>query len=289
MDAAPYFVQVDALYFQAQENGVHYATKNERVLNPDFKYRFGGRIEVGIDLHHDCWQLMLQFLHYHARTRQVKSGGQFFPTWTHPSMAPSGFVDSVYNMWRLHMGLGDINLTRPFFVSDCLEVSPYFGLRYSEIRQKLRIYYQGGTLFPGTEDVIFMKNKFWGVGPMGGIEALWSFNSWLGIFSRGACSLTFGKLYVHQDEGVSETNPQLTFFDQYNQARCILDMAIGLDFRFCTECCVTFYGRIGWEIYLLFGQNQLARFLSNEGLGKFVTNQGDLSIQGLSLGLGISF
>src|SRR5580704_361803 len=105
MDAAPYYVQVDALYFQARENGVHYAIANEHVLHPEFKSHFGGRLTAGVDVCHDSWQAVLRFLHYHARTRQDKSNGPFSPTWIHPLLGTDGFADSVYNMWRLHMGL----------------------------------------------------------------------------------------------------------------------------------------------------------------------------------------
>lgn len=266
MDTAPYYLQVDALYFQASENGVHYAIKEGHVLNPDFKYRFGGRATVGIALPHDCWQLVLQFTHYHGRNRQNKTGGGFSPTWAHPGLMPPGFVDNVYNMWRLHMGLGDIDLTRHFCICDCLEFWPYFGLRYSEIRHKLRIYYD--------DDFVSMKNKFWGLGPIGGLEGLWRLNSWLGIFARGAGSLPYGKFYIHQSEG------RLNFLDQYHQLCFIVEAALGLDFRYCN-----FFARVGWDVYLFLGQNQLARFIP----GTFVSNQGDLSLHGLSLSLGIGF
>lgn len=284
MDAAPYYVQVDALYFQASENGVHYAIKDEHVLNPEFKYRFGGRAAVGISLPCNCWQLLLQFTHYHGRNRQNKSGAQFFPTWTHPAVAPQGFVDSVYNMWRLHLGLGDLAVTRYFAICQCLELWPYFGLRYAEIRHKLRIYYKGGSAFPGETDFVSMKNKFWGLGPFGGLEGLWRWNSWFGLFARGAGSLPYGKLYIHQSEGPFGQPHDLVYFDQYHQLCFILEAALGLDFRFCN-----FYSRVGWEVFLFFGQNQLARFISTEIPGKFIANQGDLSLHGLALSLGIGF
>jgi hypothetical protein len=284
MEAAPYFLQVDALYFQANENGVHYALKDDRVLNPDFKYRFGARGTLGLALPCSCWQLVLQFTHYHGRNRQNHSGAQFFPTWTHPGLAPFGFVDSIYNMWRLHLGLGDVLATRYFEICGCLELWPYFGLRYSEIRHKLRIYYQGGNLFPEVTDFVSMKNKFWGLGPIGGLEGLWRLNSWLGIYARGAGSLPYGKFYIHQSEGLFDQEHDLVYFDEYHQLCFIVEAALGLDLRYCS-----FYGRIGWDVYLFLDQNQFARFISQEIPGKFIANQGDLSLHGLSLALGVFF
>jgi len=289
MDAAPYYVQVDALYFQANENGVHYALEGKDVLNPKFKYRFGARGAVGISLPCDCWQLMVQFTHYHGRTRRTQSGAQFFPTWTHPGISPMGYVDSVYNMWRLHLGLADVALSRYFSICGCLDLCPYFGLRYAEIRHKLRIYYSGGTAFPGETDFVEMKNKFWGVGPTAGLEAFWHWTSVISLFARATASLPYGKFYVHQNEGLYGEQHLLSYYNQYHQLCFIADGALGLNFRFCPNACIGFYGRVAWEVELFLGQNQMARFISEEIPGKFIANQGDLSLHGVSLGLGIFF
>ncbi|NGX37894.1 MAG: hypothetical protein K1000chlam2_01062 [Chlamydiae bacterium] len=281
-----YFVQAEALYFQARESGVSYAIVNERVVHPDFQSRFGGRAKIGVDLGHDCWQLWVQFLHYHARTTEKKVGKEFFPTWGHPLRGAGGHADEVFNRWRLHMGFLDVNLACPWGVSECLELWPFWGLRFAGVRHKLRIDYRGGTLFPGVEEDLSMKNKFWGLGPEMGVEAFWRLNSWLRIFSRGACSLLFGEFYIHQDEesrGKKEAGA-LKFYDEYDQTKKVLEMSLGLDFQYCQ-----FYARVGWEIYLLMGQNQLVRFVDESMPGKFVGNLGDLSLHGLSFGLGLKF
>lgn len=187
------------------------------------------------------------------------------------------------------MGLADVAASRYFSVCGCLELWPYFGLRYAEIRHKLRIRYQGGTAFQDATDFVEMKNKFWGLGPIGGLEALWSFNSWLGLFARGAASLPYGKFYVHQNEGLVGQPHDLDYYNRYHQLAFIVEGALGLDFRFRSDCCIGFYGRVGWEVYLFLGQNHFARFLSQEIPGKFIAEKGDLSLHGVSLSLGVFF
>nr|NGX27321.1 hypothetical protein [Chlamydiota bacterium] len=239
----PIDLQADALYFQALENGVDFGTFEERVVSPNFKSHFGARAKIGVILPHDCWEVAVQFLHYHARTR------------------------TEGDLWRLHMGLGDLLLARSWPVSCSLCLTPFWGLRYGEIRHKLK-----------QDPAISMKNKFWGVGPEVGLEGIWSFCSWLGIYTRAAFSLLFGEFYIHQDI------PPLKFFDEYRQTRNVLEMALGM--RFGGSC---FYGQVAFELYLFPGQNQLVRFVDDAMPGKYVANQGDLSLHGLSFGLGVYF
>jgi len=236
-------LQADALYFQALENGVGFAIHEERIVNPKFKYHFGARVKAGATLGDDCWELSAAFLHYHARTCR-ESWGQ---------------------LWRLHMGLADLAISRSWTISNTLSINPLWGLRYGEIRHKLK---EGPA--------VCMKNKFFGIGPKMGFEGIFSLCSPLDLFLRGGVSLLFGKIYVHQDR------LPLKFYDEFHQNRAMFESALGL--RLTKGC---FYGQAAFEIYLFPGQNQLAHFTHVPG--KYVTNQGDLSLHGLSFGLGACF
>ncbi len=264
------YLQADALYFQARENRVSYAIANHKVQNPDFNAHFGVRGKMGVGLPNDCMQLWIQYLHFHARTRESQRNAVFIPTWGHPFLNQN--VTEVFNLWRLHLGLLDLGLSRSWVVSDCLELIPYAALRYAEIRQKLKIDY-------GTVETLSMKNKFWSGGPLMGVEARWAWTCWLHFFSRGAFSLVFGKTYVHQDDETSTT--KVKFLNEFNQVRGIVEAALGLDFPLFSSMRI----RIAWESYLFWGQNQLPRFVDPLMPGKFVANQGNLSLQGLSLGI----
>ncbi len=255
----PFDIQADALYFQARENGASYAIHEERVLSPDFQSHFGARARVKFVLPHDCWEVMAEFLHFHARTRSEKTG---ISLW--------GFSQDegeISNLWRLHMGLADLLLERVWCISPCFSLQPFWGLRYGEIRHKLK---QNAD--------ISMKNKFWGVGPEVGFEGVWAFCSWLKLYARSAFSLLFGDLYIHQDIA------PVKFFDEYSQMKNMLQTALGL--RLGGSCV---YGQVAFELFLLPGQNQLVRFVEENAPGKVVTNQGDLSLHGLSFGLGVEF
>lgn len=292
MDIPAPFIQVDALYFQARESGVHYAISADsgEVIEPDFRYHLGARIKAGFDLHHDEWQLFVQFLHYHARLKEETDQGMFFPTQGLPEKGSGGYAESVSSQWRLHLGLADLSLARSWIISPVLDLQPYFGFRFAMVRHKSRIDYEGGTLFPGAEEDLFMKNKFWGFGPQMGVETVWRWFPSFGFFLRSACSLLLGEVYFHQDEETTGNREErLRFFNQYPQTRQMVEVALGLDVRHCfTGRCLELYARLAWEMYLLWGQNQQASFTSNMP-GKFFANQGDLTLQGVSFGIGLAY
>lgn len=253
----------DALYFQPLENGVSYALVDNKILSPDFTTHFGFRAKAGFILPHDCFQLSAQFLHFHARTSTEKKGEEFFSLWTFENTPQS----EIFNMWRLHLGLADLFLSRSWRVSSCVCLSPFWGLRYGEIRHKLK-----------QDDDVCMKNKFWGVGPEVGFTGNWDLCHWLSLFARSGISLLFGKFYVHQD---IET---VRFFDEFKQTVNVLEMALG--FRLQGP---GFFGQAAFEIFVFPSQNQLVRFLDTNAPGVFAANQGTLSMHGLSFGLGINF
>jgi hypothetical protein len=168
-------------------------------------------------------------------------------------------------MWRLHLGLLDGTLSKDWAISNTLSLRLIGGIRYGEIRHKL-------------EEVssVCMKNKFFGIGPLVGCEGVLGLSSCLELYLRSAFTLFFGRFYVHQDR------PPMKFYNEFRQNETALESCLGLRFSRCW-----FYGQLAYEFYLFPGQNQLARFPSVEG--KFIANQGDLSLHGPSLGVGIRF
>ena len=47
--------------------------------------------------------------------------------------------------------------------------------------------------------------------------------------------------------------------------------------------------KFGWEFNVFFDQNQLVRFVGDTAPGSFVQNDGELSFQGLTLGMRFDF
>lgn len=235
----PIALDANAFYFQALENGHGFAVVEERVVSPDFSHHFGLQAKIGVSLPKDCWQLSAQFLHAHARTHTR--------------------VEGTSHMWRLHMGIGDLFFERCLPLSPCFSWTPMWGVRYAMVRKKI---YQN--------DSINIKNKYWGVGPLMGLEGFWQLWEGMGVFAGGVYSLLYGSLYLHQDVEL------LKLYSDEREEKNISEMALG--FRFCRGC---FTGQIAYEIYWLPGQNELYR-------GR-ATHLGDLSLHGVTFGIGLDF
>lgn len=299
--SAHYSVTTDFIYFQARENGLSFAVINKgnptaltngKSKNPDFCWDPGFKVSLGYFFRHDDWGLYLNFLHFHTRITDWyphKENRFSFPIWSHLAAQP-GFVEDVRNRWRLHLGLLDLLLKRPIFLSDCLYLNMHAGLRYAEVRQKTRIDYFGGSLFPDGQDDIDMKNKFWGVGPRGGIDGDWNFFNDFGIYFNAAIAFPYGFLYVHQDEFSDLTSDEYRFFRTFHTLRIITEMTAGLRYTYAPACSnVKFDVHGGYEIFYFFGQNQFARFLQSAANGNFASNFGDLVLHGFSLGMSAQF
>ncbi len=296
---AHYAITTDFIYFQARENGLAFAVNNKgnatvlsdaKAKNPDFSWDPGFKFSLAYFFNHDAWSVNLNFFHYHARITDFyphKEGIFIFPAWAHLD-AGLGFVDEMRNRWRLHMGLLDLLLKRCLEVSHCLQLFPYAGLRYAEIRQKTRIDYFGGTLFPNGQDDIDMKNKFWGLGPMAGLSGFWEFFCDFGFYFNAATSFPYGFFYVHQDERSSLTDNEIRFFKTFHILRLITELAAGLRWTYCWDH-INVDCHAGYELFFLWGQNQFVRFLNQPATGNFVSNGGDLTLNGWSVGLTIGF
>jgi len=263
--------QAEALWFEAHEDQAAYAIVNERVLSPDFKYHVGVRGKLGYTFSDGCYQVALQYLHYHARTRSSDKG-PLTPLWGCDSDVLDTSVDS---MWRLHLGILDGLFGRNWDVSSCVRLFPFVGLSYAEVRHKSDIDYVGTRFFS-------MKNKFWGVGPKFGLEGLWEFGCGFGLYSRASLGLLFGEFYIHQDE--REACDELKSFDEFYDTRPFFDLALGLNYNFCLWG-ANFFARASGEFHLYPGQNRLSRCI----VDSYRRNKGDLTLHGGSFGLGLSF
>lgn len=272
---------IDLLYFQAREQGTAYALTDETHY-PHFNSHLGVRATFGWHSHHDDWTFQLQGLHFHARSNDTLTQSAL-PTWAHPQRAEDHTASSTLSRWRLHLGWIDLTLARPF----CW-ITPFFGFKFAGIRQKSRIDYM--NLGPFAEEDLSMKNKFWGFGPEMGVQEKWFWSSHWGIYARAAGSLLFGRFDLHQDEQDAHHRSlgRMKLLNSFKQTRALAEGALG----FCTRYCFKKSAlelRAGWEIYLLSGQNLAMQLVDNRAPGFFVSNLGDLTLQGWTLGLLIDF
>ena len=212
------------------------------------------------------------------------------PLWMLSEFETGGFVEGVSGHWRLHLGLIDLELGRRYLIGQTLTLRPFIGLRYAIIRQKYILHYEGGTLFPGGEDYISMKNKFQAPGPLIGFDTEWMIKGGWSLYSDLALSVQSGSVYVHESESVSfEDEKRADIHNCFDMEKPILDLAIGLQWEmgfFQHRYHMLF--QAGWETHIFWAQNQLFHF-NREGTVPLTSEQGELSVQGLVLSSTFSF
>lgn len=272
-------IDVDLLYWQAQESGLAFVATESKAINPSFDWNPGFRIGISYGFCHEDWAVSLIFTHFHTHAwgNETRS---LTPLLANPDFfEEDSDVNKATMRWRLHFGQFDLLLERNLKASSDLSFNPFLGVRVGCLRQKNRVQYFGGTLFPNSEDLISSKNKFLGTGLVLGTNVLWKWKKYWGLYAEGAFSLLYGEFYVHQAEyseyGIAK---RFGFHQTFFATSPVLDLVLGL--KFDKEWWEI---HLGWEEHLYFSQNQWIH------LKGYLANQGDLSLAGAVLGASIHF
>lgn len=286
-----YTISIDALYWQAQENGLSFVIKNSsssgqsKVKEPDLPYDPGFKLSFGYQLPHDSWIWITTFTHFHTRTTATTKGN-LFPVWSNPQNHLTSVEDAGVR-WRLHLGFLDSLLQKRWWISPHSFLDLSLGLEYAEARQKTRILYHGGSLPGDSEDNISMKNKYWGFGPLTGVNLSWLWTDHFSFYAKAALSALAGSFYIHQDEDIDSEN-RLKLFDCFFLPRLHFEAGLGIKYHY-QSALAEWSLLLGWENHFLNGQNQWMRFLDTAAPGIFIHQLGDLMIQGLVIEGSVKF
>ncbi len=325
-NGADLFLYGDLLYWKATENGLPLAVINKgsfqniahsKVSNLRGKYDLGFRVGVGYDIPHDGWDLGLSWLRYNSdgHRKHIHSHRNQF---IFPSLAPSADPIAELNTcqrakghWRLLLNQLDLDLGREFFVSKWLTMRPHAGVRTDWIHQKAKAEYQhfNGELvnvppLPTSNEVeVGLKDEWWGIGLEAGLDTQWGLGEGWSIYANLAAAILYGRHHIRdkvKDEpgvlnasNAADSRPNGKFGNLRNNywiAHPVLDLQLGLrwDHMFCDDHLHVGI-HLGWENHNYFSQNQLPNFSDDFNFGKFFANQGDLSLQGWTLGLRLDF
>ena len=173
----------DFLWWQASENGLSYAIKNNsqyrrstglipndlsnaKVQNLHSHWDPGFRIGLIVDTSYDGWDVALNWLRFDTRrkkTAAAKNSEWLVSTLMHPADVaypmltpkpgafnnpyPASFgIPKAHAHWKLFLDQVDLEVGREFFVSKRLTLRPNFGLRGAWIDQKFNVLYEGSAL-----------------------------------------------------------------------------------------------------------------------------------------------
>ncbi len=292
------FVHGDWLIWQAHEDGLPVGIKNKELTgtiakgktkNIDFDWDFGFRVGIGYNTPHDGWDLDLTWLRFYTEghsSTHAHANEEILATRIHPDFGLDRF-QKAKGHWHARLNQIDLDLGREFYVSKWLTVRPHFGLRTTWLRQKFNINYDHYTFDPTIDVDVRNKNHWWGLGPEAGLDTQWGLGSGFSLYGNLAASIEYG---FHKVRVKNHPLPPLNVKDSHRNSRAILDLQIGLqwDHLFYNDRYhIGLHG--GWEQHVYFNQNQFDVFVDDLNEGTFVSNQGDLTYQGWTLGAQFDF
>lgn len=206
-------------------------------------------------------------------------------------------VNTLTGKWKLFLNQVDLEVGNRYWIRKTFNIRPYFGLRGAWTRTNFVVkgvktedrtvpLAPGVNLGPGTYNIMsnHFKNKFWGVGLLGGLEPEFRFSKSFGLYGNISGALLWGKykaenrfnFFQNIPISVGDTplnqiaiaNPKET--DQFTRMQGILDLAIGLRWEetWCNDRYSTALD-LGWEHHYWFDFGMYHRAIGANDLNVF--------------------
>ncbi|MDN3507052.1 MAG: Lpg1974 family pore-forming outer membrane protein [Simkaniaceae bacterium] len=282
-----FYLNVDPVIWQARVGGTGIAVQengHSRVQNLNYDWDWGFRVGIGVNTSHDAWDVLLQWTHWSTDAKRDFSGSTNFPRFGHIEES----ANVVSSNWKLQYDLIDLEAAREFWISSCVSMRPFGGLRAAWIDQKeFDIDLEGLSSY--SSYCIGQSDRYWGIGIRSGLDMQWGFGHGFSFFNDFAGNLLYSFHSVkHKEKGDGDLLFDVKNFFHIGSA--IFDMQLGLRYDWIScDCCYHVGLDLGWELHWLPGQNQFLLFVDEEVPTKYVSNQGDLGIQGYFLKVRFDF
>lgn len=143
----------------------------------NLKWDYGFRIETGFDFG-DKWDSSLCWTWFKSdATHEI-------PFQQNTTISPEFFAaflsgdtpQSMRASWTLLINMFDWELGRRYWTAKCISLRPFLGIKGGCINQSIHIKYYNLTIAHLLTDYLgkeHLKNDFWGIGPLGGINTKW--------------------------------------------------------------------------------------------------------------------
>lgn len=291
-------------------------------FGPNFKWDAGYRLALGYE--NQPWDIYLAYTRY----KTSASAGQPFadtswgsdnPSWAVFSPlagAPTAFEAANAN-WNF--SYWTIELMSGIFLkaNENFKVCPNLGFMSAMLNQNYAVQYffHGSTEF----DNYIMTNDFRGNGLKALVNMIWTVNEYFGFHGKSGWALLFGNIDVSM---LAETTNEFRVSDpahpgfsgklggtylnvknRMHTAKSQLEISAGVDFAYPVEFYshqrahrVKFLLDLDWVLNYWPGQNQIMRFVGADAAndnpakrGQYLSQNGDLLIQGFILTVGLEF
>jgi len=247
----------------AVNNGITTTTIVESDEKPHSKWSPGFRVGCGVEM--DCYDAELR--------------------WTDFSGHATFNEKSQHGHWKIKYDVIDFTFGRQFSVTPCFYLRPYIGVRGAHIRQRLNSHltasFTSGTVNSTVATDINDSEKFWGVGPQIGLDAIWNIGCDFSLYGGIAVVTYYGD--ANGKHRNTDTFASSASVCRGKKEHCFnnigTDLSLGIRWDKSVQCgcrCFDFFVKLGAE------QHRIYDF-SNLG------SDGTLSLDGGVLTAGVNY
>ncbi|MCI0381676.1 MAG: Lpg1974 family pore-forming outer membrane protein [Chlamydiae bacterium] len=301
------YVTADFIYWTAREdnlgyvvstgqvnNGASSATARGGVHHPDWKFRPGFKVALGMNFEHDGWDSKIEYTW--NRWRRISD-----------STTPSGtklLLDTLIAVnddpfsispvtrasarWRFNLNVLDWELGRNYYISRYLMLRPHFGFKGTWGRQRFNTTFNGLTGADAHVKTSRWRMPYWGIGIRAGLDTAWHFTKSFSLFGEIAFTGLWEQFKPrrHDVDQNIVTGLFTSLFNvdyEFHTIKPIIEWIIGLRWEtWFSDDNYHFGIEAGWEEQWWGGQNQFFRLTTE-------SDWGDLVMQGLTVKVRFDF
>jgi hypothetical protein len=318
-------VSGDELDYAVEKVRNHFSTKiqdHETIHNVKFGWDSGFRVGAGAEL--PCrWRVDTVWTHFrNASSQSTEIHGTEGNAETFVSLpAVYRFGDQLLSneaadfsgRIRFRYDTVDIEFGKWCCCTPCVKFRPHIGVRVAEIYDGFhnKVLFTGDAVetFSNTDAPyarFFAKNRFKGAGIRAGFDLDLCLCEGLSLIGRGAGSIVWGRTRLSQNFKypilMSGDLYHSKIDDRFRNSRVITDLSLGIRYK-TTVCCFPVIAELAWEHHFIFNPHRFWVDNSFVQLGSVDEVQpvllplttsswkknGTISLQGLTLSLGIEF
>lgn len=186
--------------------GLNGAGASIKPKTPDFNWSSGARVSLGRYLpNHDQWAIGFTTSYYYSNSEnevESRAGSDFTTAYLAPQMFQNvlgNFAQEAEGNWRMNFFVMDLGLSREFFITPEITLTPYLGARGMVLYQKTSSTYSsffetaGGTLVvPAVNTKMSARQETWGVGLRAASDVAFHMRHHLSIIGSFGGSLLYG-------------------------------------------------------------------------------------------------
>jgi len=307
------FITADFIYWTARMDDLAYVTTgysnqtasvgSGNTKYPDWKWRPGFKVGIGLNLPHDGWDGLaeLTWLHSSADNVTKLEGNGILPLWNISAL--SGFfsnndtIREANTSWDLHYYHVNLELGRHFYISRFLTIRPFVGLKGAWIDQDYHVQYD--ISIPDLASTFRMKNDqdYWGIGLRFGMNTTWKMDQHWGLYGNLSLSALWSQFQVKREDKRFDTlnnlanptplNTEITTLnaqDDFHTIKGVLELGIGLQGQWWfADNRYHILTQAGWDELLWINHNNLLKPYFSQSA------RGDMILQGLTIKLRFDF